>query len=91
VRVSTTGNQSAIVTVPSGRTLDIDLRTLLHAGAAGPGPLLLTPLDQTAVYVVRTMYAIGAHGPLLAASAPLQLPLPTVLPPVVADVRAALP
>ena len=33
---------------------------------------------------------VGAHGPLLAASAPLPLPRPTVLPPVVADIRAAL-
>ena len=91
VRVSTTGTQSAVVTVPSGRTIDVDLLSLLHAGSGGPGPLLLTPLDQAAVYVVRTMYAEGAHGPLLAASTPLQLPQPTVLPPVVPDVRAALP
>jgi hypothetical protein len=91
VRVSTTGAASAVVTVPSGRTVDVDLRALLHAGAAGPGPLLLTPLDPAAVYLVRTMYAVGAHGPLLAASAPLALPRATVLPPVVADVRAALP
>ena len=91
VRVSTTGTASAIVTVPAGRTLDVDLRALLHAGSGGPGPLLLTPLDASAVYVVRTMYAVGAHGPLLAAAAPLPLPLPTVLPPVVADLRAALP
>jgi len=91
VRVSTSHAQSAIVTVPSGRTVDVDLLSVLHAGAGGPGPLLLTPLDPAAVYVVRTMYAVGAHGPLLAASAPLQLPQPTVLPPVVPDIRAALP
>lgn len=91
VRVSTTGTQSAVVSVPSGRTVDVDLVGLLHAGAAGPGPLLLTPLDPAAVYVVRTMYAVGAHGPLMAASAPLPLPQPTVLPPVVSDIRAALP
>ena len=91
VRVSTTGTESAIVTVPSGRTVDVDLRALLHAGAGGPGPLLLTPLDPAPVYALRTMYALGAHGPLLAASAPVPLPQPTVLPPVVSDLRAALP
>ena len=91
VRVSTTGTASAIVSVPSGRTVDVDLRALLHVGTGGPGPLLLTPLDASAVYIVRTMYAVGAHGPLLAASAPLVLPQPTVLPPVVSDLRAALP
>ena len=90
VRVSTVRGSSAVVTVPSGRTFDIDLQALLHAGAGGPGPLLLTPLDLAAVYAVRTMYAVGAHGPLLAASTPLPLPRPTVLPPVVADIRAAL-
>ena len=91
VRVSTTGTASAVVTVPAGRTADVDLRALLHAGAGGPGPLLLTPLDAAPVYAVRTMYALGAHGPLLAASPPLSLPQPTVLPPVVSDMRAALP
>jgi hypothetical protein len=90
VRVATTVGTSAVVSVPGGRTVDVDLRALLRAGPGGPGPLLLTPLDAP-VYIARVMYAMGAHGPLLAASVPLVLPRATTLPPVVADLRAALP
>jgi len=90
VRVTTPAGANAVVTVPAGRTINVDLKALLHAGAGGPGPLLLTPLDAP-VYAVRTLYAVGAHGPLMAASAPLSLPQPTALPPVVPDPRAALP
>jgi hypothetical protein len=90
VRLSTPYGTSTVVTVPAGRTADIDLRAVFRAGAGGPGPLLLTPLDAP-VYAVRTLYATGAHGPLIAASAPMVLPRPTDLPPVVADLRAALP
>lgn len=90
VRVTAAGGGSATVSVPAGRTVDVDLRTLLHAGTSGPGPLLLTPLGSAPVYALRTMYAVGAHGPLLASAAPTVLPQPTRLPPVVADLRAAL-
>ena len=90
VRVTSGSGASAVVTVRAGRTLNVDLRALLHAGAGGPGPLLLTPLDAP-VYAVRTLYAVGAHGPLMAAAAPMVLPAATDVPPVVADPRAALP
>jgi hypothetical protein len=90
VRLSTPSGASTVVTVPAGRTADVDLRAVFKAGTGGPGPLLLTPLDGS-VYAIRTLYASGAHGPLIAASAPMVLPRPTDLPPVVADLRAALP
>jgi hypothetical protein len=90
VRLTTSTGASATISVPGGRTVDVDLGTVLHAGALGPGPLLLTPLDAAPVYAIRTMYALGAHGPLVASSAPVALPQPTALPPVVSDVRAAL-
>ena len=90
LRISAPGGATATVAVPAGRTVNVDLRAALHAGAGGPGPLLLSPLDAP-VYVMRTMYATGAHGPLMTASAPVVLPQPVSLPPVVSDPRAALP
>jgi hypothetical protein len=90
LRVTSASGATAVVSVPGGRTVDVDLPALLHVGAGGPGPLLLSPLDAP-VYVERTMYAVGAHGPLLAAGAPVTLPRAISLPPVVADLRAALP
>jgi hypothetical protein len=91
VRLTTSTGASTTINVPGGRTVDVDLRAALHAGSAGPGPLLVTPLDPAPVYAVRTMYALGAHGPLVASSAPVTLPQPTVLPAVVSDPRAAQP
>jgi len=90
VRLDTPAGVNAVVTVPAGRTVNVDLRATLHAGAGGPGPLLVTPLDAP-VYVVRTLYALGDHGPLMAAAAPMVLPKAIALPPVVPDPRAALP
>ena len=37
LRLDTPAGASAIVTVPAGRTVNVDLRAVLHAGAAGPG------------------------------------------------------
>jgi hypothetical protein len=90
VRLDTPGGASAVVTVPAGHTLNVDLLAALRAGAGGPGPLLVTPLEGS-VYAVRTFYASGDHGPLMAAAAPMVLPTPIVLPPVVSDPRVALP
>jgi len=89
VAVRNASGAQATVTVGAGRTSSVDLSALLHAGAAGPGPIELTPLGSEPVYVVRTLYASGAHGPLLAAEMPTVLPPATVLPPVVPDLRAA--
>ena len=90
LRVANATGSSATVSVPAGRTRNVDLRALFHAGATGPGPIVLTPLSG-AVYVIRTLYAVGAHGPLMAASTPMLLPAATELPAVVDDPRAALP
>ena len=86
VRVATTTGHTVVVAVPAGRTVNVDLRAAFHAGPAGPGSLLITPLDAPVV-AVRTFYAIGAHGPLMAAAAPMVLPAATDVPPVVPDPR----
>jgi hypothetical protein len=90
VRLTTANGAATVVSVRGGRTIDVDLAAEQRSGKLGSGPLLLTPLDPAPVYAMRTMYALGAHGPLVASSAPVVLPRPTSLPPVVADVRAAL-
>ena len=90
MRLDTPSGASAVITVPPGRTANLDVRAALHGAPSGPGPLLVTPLDGP-VYVVRTFYATGAHGPLMAAAAPMVLPTAIALPPVVPDPRAALP
>lgn len=90
LRVAAPSGANAVITVPAGRTVNVDLRATLHTGAGGPGPLLLTPLDAP-VFVVRTLYALGDHGPLMAAAAPMVLPKAIPLPPVVSDPRAAMP
>jgi hypothetical protein len=91
VVVRTISGKTVSVSVPAGRTRQVDLRALLHAGAGGPGPLLLTPQGGGPVYAVRVLHALGAHGPLVAVEAPSVLPLPIRLPPVQADLRAATP
>jgi hypothetical protein len=76
-----------VVTVPGGRTVQIDLRAALHVGNVGA--LALVPLDAGPVYATRVLHAHGVHGPLLTTEVPLVLPAPIVLPPVVEDPRAA--
>lgn len=90
VRVSQPSGRSIDLTVTGGRTADVDLEKLFNVGPSGPGPLLITPLDAP-VCVARMLYAVGSHGPLFAVSVPTVLPQPTHLPPVVPDLRAALP
>lgn len=92
VRVTAAANgASAVVHVGAGRSVAADLRALLHAGTLGPGPVVLTALAGGPAYAVRVLYALGAHGPLLAASAPIPFPADIVLPAVVPDVGAGAP
>jgi hypothetical protein len=86
VRIAEPTGPSAVVTVPAGRTLRVDLRAALHVGAVGA--LALVPLDRGPVYAARVLYAEGSHGPLIASEVPMVLPAPIELPPVVEDPRA---
>jgi hypothetical protein len=81
--------KSQTVAVPAGRTLTFD--PVVAFGTDAFGPLLFTPIGSGLVYASRMVYAPGAHGPLTTAEQPTLLPVPTSLPPVVADPRAALP
>jgi hypothetical protein len=87
VRIAEPTGPSAVVTVPAGRTLRVDLPVALHVAAVGA--LALVPLDDGPVYAARVLYAEGSHGPLLTTETPQLLPAPITLPPVVEDPRAA--
>ena len=77
------------IAVPAGRTAAVDLRSALRGPTAGAGPVEIEPEPGAPVYVVRLLYASGAHGPLFTAEAPTVLPTATPLPAVVPDLRAA--
>ena len=87
VRIASPTGAAAVVTVPAGRTIQVDPRGLLHTNAVGA--LAFLPLGTDPVYASRVLYAKGAHGPLITAEVPLVIPAPIVLPPVVEDPRAA--
>jgi hypothetical protein len=91
VRVTSAAGTTATVAVPAARSAVVDLRTVLHSGPLGPGPVVVSPLGTEPVYAVRVLYALGSHGPLLASEAPTQLPGAVSLPGVVADLRAGQP
>jgi hypothetical protein len=91
VRLVAAGGTSREVDVPAGRTIQVDLKAALHAGPNGPGPVLIEPLTGQPLYASRLLFAQGAHGPLAATEVPVPLPRPVVVPPVVADLRAAQP
>lgn len=88
LRVVTVTGRSVTVAVPAGRTVALDLAAAF--GSAGLGPVLLAPDGGGPVYAARTLYTVGAHGPLLTATEPVALPVPTPVPAVVADLRAGL-
>ncbi|MDQ1683856.1 MAG: hypothetical protein QOC82_593 [Frankiaceae bacterium] len=87
VRIAAAAGGSAVVTVPAGRVLQVDPRTLLHVHSLGA--LALVPLGKEPVYAARVLHAKGLHGPLLTSEVPLVLPEPIPLPAVVEDPRAA--
>jgi hypothetical protein len=76
-----------VVQVPAGRTVRV--APLAALGAAGRGPLVLTT-TAGAIAAARTLFAAGAHGPLVTSTEPVALPGPLRLPPVVPDLRAAV-
>lgn len=89
VRVGTVGGDSETVEIRAGRTVVFD--PLDAFGTAGRGPLVLSPLSEAPVYAARTLYFLGAHGPLVTSEEPSLLPKPVRLPPAIDDLRAALP
>jgi hypothetical protein len=91
VQVRPPGGRPATIDVPSGRTVFVNLRAVVGARGTGAGPVEIIPEPNHPVYVMRILYAVGAHGPLLAEEAPTVLPAPTRLPAVVPDMRVAVP
>lgn len=89
VRVATIGGAKKTVAVRAGRTISWD--PVAAFGTAAYGPLVFTPAGGGAVYISRTLYAMGAHGPLTTAEQPTLLPGRVPLPAVVPDLRAAVP
>jgi len=82
------GAGSKVVHIPAGRTILTSPIALL--GTAGRGPLLVTPTSGGPVYASRTLFARGAHGPLLTSMLPIPVPAPAVLPPAVGDPAAGV-
>jgi hypothetical protein len=89
VRISTVGGHSQTVTIRAGRTVVVDPAEAF--GAAASRPLVLTPLTSAPVYVSRTLYFSGTHGPLVTSEQPSPLPRAVRLPAAIDDLRAALP
>jgi hypothetical protein len=90
IRVTPQTGSAKVVTVPAGRTLAWDPIGEL-GGKASYGPVVLTPVGGGPVYVSRTLFAYGAHGPLVTSEQPTLLPESLTLPAVVPDPRAGIP
>lgn len=88
VRVTTANGRSSTVSVPAGRT--VAFYPIAAAGTAGRGAFVLTPVSGGPVYTSRTLFAAGAHGPLVTATQPVPVAAPVTLPPAVADPTAAV-
>jgi hypothetical protein len=88
VRLTGRDGHSVVVTVPHGRTTFLDPRDKL--GSDATGPILFERLSGGDIYLSRTLFAAGAHGPLTTAEQPTPLPTPVTLPAVADDVRAGL-
>lgn len=89
LRVATTTGQSQVVSIRGGRTLAWDPEGAL--GVAAHGPLIFSPVSGGPVYVSRTLFAYGLHGPLVSAEQPTVLPAAISLPAAVPDERVAVP
>lgn len=89
LRVATLTGASRVLTIRAGRTLAYDPVGAL--GTAAYGPLVFTPVGGGSVYVSRTLFAYGLHGPLTTSEQPTLLPASISLPPAVLDQRIAVP
>ena len=86
VRVAA-GGKSRVIRVDGGRTYVMDPK--IAFGPDFTGPYVITPRGAAPVYLARTLFAYGDHGPLVTSTPAVPLPKPVELPPVVADQRAA--
>ena len=89
LRVTTLTGASRLIDVRAGRTLAYDPVAVF--GTTAYGPLVFTPVDGGPVYVSRTLFAYGLHGPLVTSEQPTLLPASISLPPAVLDQRVAVP
>jgi len=89
LRIATTTGQSRVLSIRAGRTLAWDPEAAL--GTASHGPLVFSPVSGGQVYVSRTLFAYGLHGPLVTAEQPTLLPAAISLPAAVRDDRVAAP
>lgn len=89
VRVTAIGGQSRVVPINAGRTVGWDPEAALADAAYGP--LVFTPVSGGPVYVSRTLFAYGVHGPLVTSEQPAMLPAAISLPAAVRDDRVAAP
>ena len=89
LKVVTGSGSSRVLSIPAGRTLAWDPVAAL--GTVAYGPLVFIPVSGGPVYASRTLYAYGAHGPLVTAEQPALLPAAISLPPALPDERVAVP
>ena len=89
LRIATTTGQSRDVSVRAGRTLAWDPEAAF--GTAAHGPLVFSPVSGGLIYVSRTLFAYGLHGPLVTSEQPALLPAAISLPAAVPDERVAVP
>jgi hypothetical protein len=87
VRVTPVGGPSRLLKIPAGRTLSWDPEAALSDAAYGP--LVFTPVRGGPVYVSRSLFAYGVHGPLVTSEQPALLPSAINLPAAVRDDRVA--
>lgn len=88
VRVTSVDGPSTVVTVPAQRVLRLDPTQLF--GPSGSDGVVVLPLGPAPLYVVRALYAVGTHGPLVTAEDAQPVPQPARLPAAVPDLRAGL-
>jgi hypothetical protein len=88
VRITAAGGRSSTVDVPAGRT--VGFYPIAELGPGARGAVVVTPMSGGPVYVSRSLYAAGAHGPLVTSTQPVPVAAPVTLPPAVADPTAAV-
>ena len=89
LRVTPTSGAAKILSIPAGRTVAWDPGNAF--GKDAYGPLVFTSAGGGPVYVSRSLFAYGAHGPLVTSEQPTPLPASVLLPAVEPDPRAGVP
>jgi hypothetical protein len=88
VQVTSVDGPSTVVTVPAQRVLRLDPTQLF--AAKGVDAVVLRPLGSAPLYVSRSLYALGTHGPLTTAEPAQPVPTAVHLPAAVPDLRAGV-